>query len=195
MEITIIETMGISLQTSCFCSEQLALGSGCESGSRRNCISLALTHNFPHLISSDGAGRISVSSCTHWEECFAWMFKGLHWRIPLILSECSRSYFSSEQEIKQAVRYPALLRKLRIYFQHAEAALRVPRDLGTDVHFARQALALQVHSMFRIGICSNAKNRVALECERLPCKMYICSTCAWASKLLGTTWMQRSAHA
>ena len=68
--ITIIETTGISLQTSCFCSEQLALGSGCESGSRRNCISLALTHNFPHLISSngcvlsDGAGRISVSSCT-----------------------------------------------------------------------------------------------------------------------------------
>ena len=81
-----------------------------------------------------------------------------------------RSYFIS----KQAVWYPALLRKARICFQHAETALRVPSDSRTDVHFARLALALQRHSMFRIGTCSNAKNRLALEaleCERPPYKM------------------------
>ena len=98
-----------------------------------------------------------------------------------------RSYFISEQEAKmspskQAVWYPALLRKPRICFQHAETALPVPSDSLTDVHFARQALALQCHSMFRIGTCSNAKNRLALESNRLPCKMYICSRCGWASK-------------
>ena len=89
-----------------------------------------------------------------------------------------KSYFIS----KQAVWYPALLRKPRICFQHAETALRVPSDSRTDVHFARQALALQRHSMFRIGTCSNAKNRLALESNRLPCTMYICSRCGWASK-------------
>ena len=98
-----------------------------------------------------------------------------------------RSYFTSEPEArmspsKQSVWYPALLRKPRICFQHAETALRVPSDPRTDMHFARQSLAVQGHSIFRIGTCPNAKNRLALECERLPCKMCICSRCGWASK-------------
>ena len=38
--------------------------------------------------------------------------------------------------------------------------------------------------------CSNATNtKLALDCDRLPCKMYICSRCGWADKLcaLATT--------
>ena len=53
--------------------------------------------------------------------------------------------------------------------------LRCPGTFGTDIHFARQSLALKGHSIFRVGTCPNAKHRVALECESLPCKMYVCS--------------------
>ena len=43
--------------------------------------------------------------------------------------------------------------------------------------------------------CSNAtNNKLALDCERLPCKMYICSRCGWADKLcaLATTDPQKT---
>lgn len=68
-------------------------------------------------------------------------------------------------------------------------------DLHRCYFQKQKASPANYHLAMAATQCSNAtNNKLALDCERLPCKMYICSRCGWADKLcaLATTKPQKN---